>query len=213
MWRCLAIYVFHSSQQLYQMDSNFICFYFCFNSKDTEYLAIIQLHQLWQRYYHLLPCIKKYAAQFSSVAQSCPNLCNPMDFSTPGFPVHYQLPELTQTHVHRVSDAIQTSHPLLYPSPWAFNLSQHQGLFQWVSLWIRWPKNWGFSFSISLSNEYSVLIFFRIDWFDLLAVQGTLKSLLSLKPQFKSINFLVLSFLYSPTLTAIRDYWENHRFD
>ena len=70
---------------------------------------------------------------FSSVAQSCPTLCDPMDCSMPGFPVHHQLPELTQTHIHRVSDAIQPSHPLSSPSPPAFNLSQHQGLFQWVS--------------------------------------------------------------------------------
>ena len=73
------------------------------------------------------------SVQFSSVAQSCPTLCNPIDCSTPGLPVHHQLPELTQTHVHRVSDAIQPSHPLLSPSPPAFNLSQHQGLFKWVS--------------------------------------------------------------------------------
>ena len=71
--------------------------------------------------------------QFSSVAQSCPTLCDPMDCSTPGFPVHHQLLELTQTHVHWVSDAIQPSHPLSSPSPPAFNLSQHQGLFKWVS--------------------------------------------------------------------------------
>ena len=71
--------------------------------------------------------------QFSSVAQSCPTRCDPMDCSTPGFPVHHQLPEFTQTHVHRVGDAIQPSHPLSSPSPPAFNLSQHQGLFQWVS--------------------------------------------------------------------------------
>ena len=69
----------------------------------------------------------------TSVAQSCPTLCDPMDCSTPGFPVHHQLPELTQTHVHHISDAIQPSHPLLSPSPPAFNLSQHQGLFQWVN--------------------------------------------------------------------------------
>ena len=72
-------------------------------------------------------------AQFSSVAQSCPTLCDPMDCSTPGVPVHHRLPEFTQTHVHWVSDAIQPSHPLLFPSPPAFNLSQHQGLFKQVS--------------------------------------------------------------------------------
>ena len=108
----------------------------------------------------------------SSVTQSCLTLWNPMD--TPGFPVHYQLPEFTQTHVHWVSDAIQLSHPLLSPSLPAFNLSAHQGLFQWVSSW----HHWSFSFSISPSNEYSGLISFRMDWLDLLAVQGTLKSLL-----------------------------------
>ncbi|CAI9153342.1 unnamed protein product [Rangifer tarandus platyrhynchus] len=70
------------------------------------------------------------SVQFSSVAQSCPTLCKPMDHSTPGFPVHHQLPELTQTHVHQVGDAIQPSHPLLSPSPPTFNTSQHQGLFQ-----------------------------------------------------------------------------------
>ena len=101
-----------------------------------------------------------------------------MDCSTPGLPVHHQLPELTQTHVHRVGDAIQPSHPLSSPSPTAFNLSQHQGLFQWVITHIRWPKYWSFSFSISSSNEYSGLISLRINWLDLLAVQGTLRSLL-----------------------------------
>ena len=115
--------------------------------------------------------------QFSSVTQSCLTLCNPMDYSTPGFPFHHQLPELAQTHVHQVGDAIQSSHPLFPPSPPAFNLSQHQGLFQWVSSLHQVTKYWSFSFSISPSNEYSGLISFRIDWLDLLAVQETLKSL------------------------------------
>ena len=126
-----------------------------------------------------LICICIHSVQFSSVAQACLTLCYPMDCSMPGFPVHHQLQELTQTHVHWVSDAIQPSHSLLSPSPPTFNLSQHQGLFQWFQvLCIRWPMYWSFSFSISPSNEYSGLIFFRIDWLDLLAVQGTLKSLL-----------------------------------
>ena len=112
--------------------------------------------------------------QFSSVAQSCITLCDPMHSSMPGFPVHHQLPELVQTHVHRVGDAIQPSHPLLSPSPPAFNLSQHQSLFQRI----QWPKYWSFSFSINPSNEYSGLISFRMDWLDLPEVQGTLKSLL-----------------------------------
>ena len=101
-----------------------------------------------------------------------------MDHSMPGFPVHHQLPEPAQAHVHQAGDAIQPSHPLSSPSLPAFNLSQHQGLFKWVSFSIRWPKYGSFSFSISPSNEYSGLISYGMDWFDLLAVQGTLKSLL-----------------------------------
>ena len=101
-----------------------------------------------------------------------------MDCSMPGFPVSHQLPELAQTHVHWVCDAIQPSRPLLSPSPPAFNLSQHQGLFKWVSSSHQWPKYWSFSFSISPSNEYSGQISFRMNWWDLLAVQGTLRSLL-----------------------------------
>ena len=101
-----------------------------------------------------------------------------MDSSRPGFPVHHHLPELTQIHVHWVSDAVQPSHPLSSPSPPAFTLSQHQGLSNESALLIRWPKYWSFSFSINPSNESSGLISFRMDCLDLLAVQGTLKSLL-----------------------------------
>ena len=97
--------------------------------------------------------------------QSCAALCDPMDCSTPGFPVHHQLPKLAQTHVHRVGDAIQPSHPLSSPS--AFSLSQHHGLFQSVSCLYQVAKYWSFSFSISPCNKYSALISFRIDWFDL----------------------------------------------
>ena len=116
--------------------------------------------------------------QFSSVTQPCPTLCNPMNRSTPGLPVHHQLLEFTQTHVHWVDDAIQPSYPLSSPSPPAFNLSQHQGLLKWAALPIKWSKYWSFSFNISPSNEYSGLISFRMDWLDLLAVQGTFKSVL-----------------------------------
>ena len=105
-------------------------------------------------------------------------LCDLMDFSTPGLPVHHQLPEFTQTHVHWVSDAIQSSHPVSSPSPPAFNLSQHQGLFKWVSSSHQVAKVLEFSFTISPSNEYSGLISFRMDWLDLPVVQGTLKNLL-----------------------------------
>ena len=116
--------------------------------------------------------------QFSSVTQLCPTLCHPMNHSTPGLPVHHQLLEFIQTHAHQVGDAIQPSHPLLSPSPPAPNPSQHQGLFQESTLSMSWPKYWSFSFSISTSNEHPGLISFRMDWLDLLTVQGTLKSLL-----------------------------------
>ena len=96
----------------------------------------------------------------------------------PGFPVYHKLPEIAQTHVHPVGDAIQTSHPLSSPSPPAFNLSSIRVFSNELVRHIRWPKYWSFSFSISPSNECSGLISFRMDWFDLLAVEGTLKSLL-----------------------------------
>ena len=102
----------------------------------------------------------------------------PMNHSSPGLPVHHQLPESTQTHVQWVSDTIQPSHPLSSPSPPALNLSQHQDLFQWISSSYQVAKVWSFSFNISPSNEHPGLISFRMDWLDLLAVQGTLKSLL-----------------------------------
>ena len=106
--------------------------------------------------------IKFSSVQFSSAAQLWLTHCDPLDCSTPGFPVHQQLLELVQTHVHRVGDAIQPSHTLSSPSLSAFSLSQHQGLFQWVSS-SRWPKYWSFSFSMSPSSEYSGLISYRIE--------------------------------------------------
>ena len=137
-----------------------------------------------------------------------------MDCSKPGLPVHHQLPELAETHVHRVSDAIQhlvLCRPLLLlPSifPSIRVLSSESGPC------ISWPEYWSFSFSIRPSSEYSVLISFRIDWFDLLAVLGLKDSQESPPtPQFKSISSSVLSFLYSPALTSIHDYWKNHSFD
>ena len=106
------------------------------------------------------------------------NSCHPMNYSTPGLPVHHQLPEFTQTHIHRVRDAIQPSPPLSSPSPPAPNPSQHQVFSNESTLRIRWPKYWSFSFNISPSSEYPGLISFRMNLLDLLAVQGTLKSLL-----------------------------------
>ena len=115
---------------------------------------------------------------FSSVAQSCLTLCDPMDCSTPGLPVHHQLLVFAQTHVHQVGDAIQPSHPLSSPSPPASIIPSIRVFSNESGLHIRWPKYWSFSFSISPSNEYSELISFRMDWLDLLAVQGALMSLL-----------------------------------
>ena len=159
---------------------------------------------------HIFPILN--TNQFSSITQSCLTLCNPVNCSTPVLPGHHQLPEFTHSHAHWVSDAIQPSHPLSSPSPAPFNLSQHQGLFQWVVLHIRWPKYWNFSISISVFNKYSGLISFRIDSLDLLAVQGNSQES-SPTPQSKNINSSVLSLLHSPTLTSIHDRWKNHSPD
>ena len=149
-----------------------------------EHISCIDRHILYHCSTQLLDSV-----QFSSVAQSCPTLCNSLDCCMSGFPVHHQLPEFTQTHVHWASDVIQPSHPLSSPSP-TFNLSQHLLLPSSIipsiiifsnesALRIRLPKYRSFSFSISPSNEHSGLISFRMDWLDLLlAVQRTLKSLL-----------------------------------
>ena len=128
----------------------------------------------------IVPLCHLFEAGFSvsSVAHSCPTLCNPMDCSTPGFPVHHHLSELALTHVHRVGDAIKPSHPLSSPSPPTFNLSQHQGLFQWVGSLHQVAKVLEFQLQHQSLQWYSGLISFRMDWLDLLTVQGTLKNLL-----------------------------------
>ena len=141
-------------------------------------------------------------------AQSWPTLCNPTNYTTLGFPVLHYLPEFAQTHVHWVSDVIQPSHPLLPSSPPALNLFQHQGLFQWVGSLHHVASFGSFSFSISPLNEYSGLISFRIDWFDLLAVQGTLKSLI----QHHSSKASILGHL-AFFLTSVHDHWNSHNFD
>ena len=122
---------------------------------------------MFSRFIHVVASVR---IQFSSVAQSCPTLWDPMNRSTPGLPVHHHLPEFTQTQVHRVSDAIQPSHPLSSPSPPAPNPFHHQGPSNESTLHMRWPKYWSFSFSIILSKEIPGLISFRRDWLDLLAV-------------------------------------------
>ena len=124
------------------------------------------------------PAGSEGSVQFSSVAQSCPTLCSPMNRSTPGLPVHHHLPEFTQIHVHRVSDAIQPSHPWSSPSPPALNPSQHQSLFQWVNSSHEVAKVLEFQLQHHFLQKIPGPISFRMDWLDLLAVQGTLKSLL-----------------------------------
>ena len=126
---------------------------------------------------HIKGCSTSLVIQFSSVAQSCPTLCDPMNLSTPGLPVHHQLLEFTQTHAHRVSGAIQPSHPLsspllLPPIPPSIRVFSNES-----TLRMRWPKYWSSSFSISPSNEHPGLSFFRMDCLDFLWSKG-LKSLL-----------------------------------
>ena len=136
---------------------------------------------------------------------------NPMDSSMSGFlDIHYLL-EFSQTHVHWVSDAIQPSHPLLPPSPPTFSLSQHQGHFQHVPLHIRWPKYW--SFSISPANKYSGLISLRIDWFDVLAIQETLVSLLQNHNLEASILQDLAFFMVLLSNLSVREYWKDNRFN
>ena len=151
------------------------------------------------------------SVQFSSVTQSCLTLCDPMNHSTPGLPGHHQLPEFTQTHVHRDGDAIQPSHPLSSPSPPALSPSQHQSLFNEPTLCMRWPKYWSFSFSIIPYKDIPGLISFRMDWLDLLAVQGTLKSLLQHHSSKASI--LRCSAFFTVLLSHPHDHWKNHSLD
>ena len=142
-----------------------------------------------------------------SVTKSYPTFCNPMDCSTPGFPVLHHLPELAQTHVHRIANAIQTSHPLLSPSPPAFNLSQHQGLFYWI----------GSSHQVANALEFQHQSFqwiFRtdflsIDCFDFFVVQGTLKSLLQQHHCSKASVLWLPAFF----MVQLSHYWKNHSFD
>ena len=157
---------------------------FCCTAKQIRYL------------YTYTPSLLSLSLTPSSVQSlNCVWLCNSMDCSMPGFLVHHQLPELAQTCVHPVGDAIQPSHPLssIFPSIRVFSNES--------VLLIRWPKYWSFSFSISPSNDYSRLIFFRIDWFDLLAVQGRLKGLLQHHGSKASILWRLAIFIFFDTLT------------
>ena len=159
----------------------------------------------WLHYYG-------YISQFSSVAQSCPTLCDPMDHSTPVLPsisnsqslLKLMSIELVMPSNHLIFCCPLILLPSIFPSIRVFSNES--------ALCIRWPKYWRFSFNVSPSSEHPGLISFRMDWLDLLAVQGMLKSLLQHHSS-KVINSLVLIFLYSPTLTSIRDYWKNHSLD
>ena len=152
------------------------------------------------------------SVQFSSVTQLCLTLCDPMKCSTLGLPVHHQLLEFTQTYVHRVSGATQTSHSLSSPSSPALNLSQHQGLFQWVRSLHQVEKvlefllqHQSFQWTPRTDLLWDGLVGFPCSPRDSQESSPT--------PQFKSISSLALSFLHSPTLTSIHDYWKNHNLD
>jgi len=162
--------------------------------------------------FKILIGVRFFQVQFSSVTQLCPTLCDPMNHSMPGLPVHHQLPEFTQTHIHRVSDAIQPSHLLSSPSPPAPNPSQHQSLFQWVNS----------------SHEVTKVLEFQLEHHSFqrnpradLLQNGLVGSPCSPKDsqessptlQFKSINSSALSLLHSPTLTSIHNYWKNQSLD
>ena len=157
---------------------------------------------VYHRYFYtLFQILSPY--QFSSVVQVCPTLCDPMDCSTPDFPVHHQLREFTQTHVHWVGDAIQPSHPLSSPSPPAFNLSQHQGLFQWVSSSHQVAK------LLELQHQSFQGIFrtdFLQDWLVLSPYSPGDSQESSPTPQFKSVDSLSLNFLYGPYMTCLHPY-------
>ena len=174
------------------------------SSEPVSFVAIIKICSFFLILYLLVCC---------SVIQLCLTLCDPMDCSMPGFPVLHYLPELTQTHVHWVGDAIQPSHPLSSPSPPALNLSHHQGLFQWVCSSHQVAKVLGLQLHHQ-SFQWIYRVDFLWDWlFDLLAVQGTLKSLLHHHNSKASTHWLALSLLYGPNLISIYDFWKNHSFD
>ena len=147
--------------------------------------------------------------KFSSITQSCLTLCHPIDCSTPGLTVHHPLAELTQTHVHWVGDAIQPSHPLLSLSLPAFNLSQHQSLFQW-QFFISGGQSIGASTPVLWMNMQD---WFPLGWTGWICLQSKGLSRVFSNTTVQKHQFFALSFLYNPTLTSIHDHWKNHSLD
>ena len=201
----------HIFKKISFLFSNFIYYqsiYLCFS------LLFTLLKYSWFTYCVSFRCTAEWFSYVYSV-ESISHIqlfMTPMDCSTPGFPVHHQLLEPIQTHVHRVSDAIQSSHPLSAPSPLTFNLSQHQGPFKWSSSSHQVAKVWEFQL-----QHQSFQWIFRTDFlYDRLvgspcSPRDSQES--SPIPQFRSINSSLLGFLYSPTLTSIHDYWKHHHLD
>ena len=178
---------------------------------DTQVIFVLTLLQKHHGFNLGCPNVLLSSAQFSWVNPSCLTLWDPMNCSMPGLLVHHQTLESIQTHITESvmpSTHLTLCHPLLLLPPIFLSIRVFSNE---STLCIRWSKYWSFSFNISPSNEYSGLISFRMDWLDLLAGQGTLKSLL--QHQFKSINSLALSLQYSPNLTSIHDHWKNHSLD
>ena len=153
----------------------------------------------------------------SSVAQSYPTPCDPMNRNMPGLPVHHKLLEFTQTHAHQVGDAIQPSHPLSSPSSPAPNTPSIRVFSNEATLHISWPKYWSFSFSMSFQwaprTYWTPRTYLLLDRLVGSPCSPRDSEGSSPTPQFKSINSSALSFLYSPTLTSLHDYWKNHSFD
>ena len=197
----------------------FLCFLILFNQNKTISVHIytcihtyIYTHtQNTHTYIYAHIYIMHMYAYCCLLARSCLTLCDPMDYSKPGFPVLFHLPEFAQTHVYWV--LMSPNHLILCcPLPLLPSIFPRIRVFSNdLALCIRWPKYWSFNFSISPSSEYSGLISFRIDWFNLLTVQGSLKSLSA--PQFEGINSLMFSILYGPILTSLHHYWKHHSFD
>ena len=185
---------------------------FTWNTRSSESRFKFSHHSPYPKTFDATLSLLTFSFQFSLVAQPCLTVCDSMNCSTPGLPVHHQLPEFTQTHVHWVGDAIQPSHPLSSPSPPALNLPQHQGLFKWVNSLHQVAKVLEFQLQHQ-SFQWTPRTDFLLDGLVGSSSSPRDSQESSPTPQFKSINSSRLSFLYSPTLISIHDYWKNHSLD